>query len=402
MTLELLPTEVRIQIMSLLESPKDAYALIRASPALLQMFLANKGIILNTISRKAFHPCVLLEALSIARLQELSHPLPWSNGKNLLKTPIEERRTRLFSTTSVDQSMSVCRLCNLIEFFIGDYATYTIPILDHLEAPVMAHFTSVQRRRSKYHLSATEYARLQRAFSRFELYCKLFGKCKPDRDCFISHKSYDKKEAATAEEQAILFLLQYSEVEITEIHCIRDYVYHRLRGIFDLVEDLAVKNPRSTYYELGNSCATGSRCPYPFAYHGHYHRDEHMAHLASLGLGYLRRIIEVQGDDERTELMLHGSYTCCGPLLAPAFLDEGLGLDILRAHDLMETYTGVRGSWSDSLDQNDILSPSPRWTWRCRDRDASLPVGSSDRLRDWGFVFWDLDRLRDASVLDQE
>ena len=177
----------------------------------------------------------------------------------------------------------------------------------------------------------------------------------------------------------------------------RDYLHRRLRGILDDVIEYAVKAPRSRYFDIGSPCAHGVEgCPWPFRYGGRGGGQDYIGHLASMGLGYVRRILKTE-DDERTDLMLHGSDTCCDSFSAPEFLSQALGL-WYNGSDMIETYMGDRGNWTWAMmGVNNALRTSSGWKWYST---HCLPNERFNKsLRDWGVVFWDRERLRDAGVL---
>ena len=406
--LERLSTELQVQIMLDLDGTGTLYSLIRSSPRLLDVFCANKSVVLSGLARKGFHPSVLLEALSIARLCELPHPVPRSTAINLLNTPIEERAHRLLANRSISRSVTMCKLRNLIDFFIRDYTRSTIPLLNGIDLAIKIRYPDYS---VDCALSPSEYGRLQRAFCRFELYHFLFGQCVPEHDRCIASQSYGEDNhgqpiAVTAREQALLFLLRYEADEIAEVHCIRDYLHRRLIGIFRNVQDFAVQKPRASYFELGDRCATGIEgCPWPFSYSGYHEEGHHVEHLTSLGLGYVQRIIVAEGDgDKTTNLMLHGANTCCGGLLTSSFLTEGLGGHTgmpQAGPNLIEKYTGRCGEWSQMVDHNNRLFPSIGWSVLHGISPYLGPPDDIDRgLRKWGYVFWDHERLQEAGVLD--
>lgn len=329
-SLEELPVELLTQIMLCLDGIDDLYNLICASPHIYRVFCTNKSSILTSVARESFHPSSLLNALSLARLAELKpsrRPLPPVTARALLQIPLEDRQQRLLANNSALRATGLCKLERLLRFFIDDYARNTLSILaQHGKGqflPIETEYCIGDSAVMRYHLSTSEVARLQRALSCFELYAQLFSTCSGDRlDCPSS-----PKDPVTIEQQVESFLCELSCSELVEVHCIRDYLFRRLRSLLDQVEDDAVAAPQPDYYEQANaSCANGRDvCPNLFRYHSECTQKDNIEHLMSLGLCYLRRIFRATGE-ERIALMLHGSDTCCVLMPSQDFITDALEL----------------------------------------------------------------------------
>lgn len=242
-----------------------------------------------------------------------------------LRTPLEERKRRLFATTPVPQSILMCKLQKRVSFFIEDYVQNTLPILTRLAGsqnlPLETKYDAGNPKNTKDEISTTESERLQRSFCRYELYCLLFAQCSGEYvDCQWHRKMIP------AQQQTELFLLKLRPFEIAELHCVRDYLDRRLRVVFEQVEDAAVRYPKPEYFDQGFRCATGRKsCPWPFRYCGTSALEGHIEHIMTLGLLYLWRVLEATGD-ERRDLILHGADTCCDGISDRDFITEALGL----------------------------------------------------------------------------
>ena len=406
--LESSPAEVIVQIMFQLQNVDALANLIRASPKLLHIFCDDKSNILFHVGKASFHPEAQLDALSIASLCDLPHPLPRMVAENFLNTPIQQRRESLLTTRTLDRAIALCKLYHLIEFFAHDYVVNTLPelcqVLCRFPESTRVEYPSDFLDESVYVLSTDEYARIQRAFCRFELYRHLFSRCCPEADRCLAPDNYSEDKSALrfdGDEQADLFLLRYSAPEIAEIHCVRDFLHRRLRHSLDDAEDLAVANPRPDYYERGCECADGRQCPYIFRY-GKRGQEGHIAHITSLGLDYVRQII--RAGDEKVDLLLHGCETVCcwDEIMAPPFLSEGLGLysETYESHNLIERKSNMEGEWSDPIEGLNNVPLSPGWIW-CHNDAQSYTQYRHQGPRSWGYVFWSLDRLEAAGILNQ-
>lgn len=402
-SLELLSAELQIQIMKRVDTIDALHAVICASPRLYQVFRFNEEQILSRIARQGFHPTAVLEALSVARLSIWGYPLPKEKAMAFLRTPLKDRKQRLFATTPVSESVALCKLEKRIRFFVEDYTRETLPILGQLalsqDLPIATDHNA-DHSKNTVELSMSEFGRLQRAFCRYELYSRLFAQCSGEfKECRWSNTTI------TAEEQTQLFLQKYRPFEIAEIHCVRDYLHRRLRGIYAQVEDEAVDMPQPEYFDQGNRCATGRKsCPWTFRYYGGSGQEGHREHLASLGLPYLRRILEAAGN-ERRDLIFHGAYTCCGGIPDTGFITEALGPRGLerRGQGRMLKLVNAQEELQSLLSQHEEELVPPGWLWYCADRDFVLPADNNCQgLRAWGYVFWDHSRLSAAGILNRE
>lgn len=77
------------------------------------------------------------------------------------------------------------------------------------------------------------------------------------------------------------------------IHCVSHHPHQRLRGVLDKVEDWAVEKSQPGYFTpRAHSEPWYGKCPYPFSYNGKYDQVDHVDHLTSPGLGYMKGILE--------------------------------------------------------------------------------------------------------------
>ena len=291
-----------------------------------------------------------------------------------------------------------------MRFFLDDYARNTLPILDQLGQsqdldilPVYPPYTQnfVPR------LSSTETGRLQRAFCRIELYRRLFSRCSHDYPDGVH--SCLRLPFLGPTEQANLFLRNLPAFQITELGCIRDYLFRRLRGIFDDLENEAVQTLplKAMTFKRHDEVARWQSPFYVFTTEAHHQQSEHLEHLISLGLPYIKQIIESRGDKQR-DLFLHYVYSSVLCHFEQDFLStaiRGLGRNpSFRDHALCE-----RKEFAPAFDENGYSELPQGWLWGHDHRQPYLVCDRGHKgLRDWGYVFWDYDRLRNSGILRRE
>ena len=418
--LELLSPELQRLILLQLDSFEALHALIVASPRFYQLFKINREIAFSTIARRRFHRAAIWEALAIERLAQVERP-PYSR-ENVLRffefTP-SDLDPPPNSILPLPISMGLCKTDKAIQVFTIDYAENTLPILAQLQssntAPIRTEYRTNIYDPPSFHLSDLELSRLQRAFFRFETYRNLFARCPLGLD-HDDHNVQRSHPAAPLNvfEQGKMFFRSTPAYHIAEIACVRDYLCRRLRGIFNQVEDETVRalqaecpNPVNTDSALDWDAETGWRYHdyfyeddgHLFAYGGKIDQRLHIEHLLSLGLPYILKILEATGD-ERRNLLLRDNIVC-HTHHERHFLTAALGLD-------PHTPPSERWGWrqtdrTPSSHQVINANTPPGWLWAHGERGYSDLVEKAHKgLRDWGYVFWDLDRLQNAGILDRE
>ena len=409
--LELLSPELQQKILLHLESIDTLYALIHASPRFLQVFRLNQETTLSTIALGYFHPAVQAEAIAVAKLAHLQHQSQ-QDGQSKRDTALELCHTfplRLpprCETKNLGPIVThLCKLQRVVRFFLDDYVRNTLPILDQLGQsqdldvlPVYPPYSQASLPR----LSSTETGRLQRAFCRIELYRRLFSRCSHDSPDGI-HTCLRDPPLEPAE-QATLFLRDLPAYQITELGCVRDYLFRRLRGICDDLENEAVRTlPLEAMTFKRYDEAARWRSPlYVFTTQAQHQQSEHLEHLISLGLPYIKQIIESSGIRQQN-VFLHYIYGSVLFHFETDFLSmaiQGLGRNpSFRDYKVSER----KKDFTPACDEDGYSDVPQGWLWGHYQRQPYLVCDKGHKgLRDWGYVFWDYDRLQNSGILRRE
>ena len=411
--LELLSPELQQKILLQTETLENLYTLIRSSPRLYQVFRLNRETTLSSIALCQFHPAVQSEALAIAKLAQLQRQSKrvTRSQRHVAVSFCDTFPTRIqhwcFSNDCGPVSVDLCKIGRTMKFFTSDYAQNTLPILDQLGHSRDLEFLPEYRaynHGSYPQLSSTEIGRLQRAFCRFEIYRRLFSRC--SQDPYHGAHNCIYPVPLTTTEQAQLFLQNLPAFQIAEIACIRDYLYRRLRGIFDELENEAVRTlpvAAMTFEEYDEDALWRSPF-YPFTTHAQHEQGYHLEHLMSLGLPYIRQFLVSTGDEQRDLFLHHVRGYAIGHLenqfLSQAF--ECLGFN--------PSYNRNQKPWLDTgkdfipaCDENGYSELPQGWLWGHHKKPPIKAVNHVHKgLRDWGYVFWDYDRLQDSGILRRE
>ena len=410
-TLEVLSPELQKKILLHLDSLVTLYALIRASPRIHQVFRLNRETTLSTIVLGKFHPTVQPEAIAVAKLAHLQHQSQ-QDSQSKRDTAIElchATALRLHSWCEVDSIEPIIthlsKLERVVRFFLDDYLRNTLPILDQLGQSEDSEILPVyppDHQAFPPQLSFTETGRLQRALCRIELYRRLFSRCSHDSPNGIHTCLRDPPLGPT--EQATLFLRNLPPIEIAELGCVRDYLFRRLRGIFDDLENEAVQTlpVKAMTFKRYDEGARWRSPLYVFTTQAQHQQSEHLEHLISLGLPYIEQIIQSSGEKQR-DLFLHYVYSSVLYHFEQDFLSkalQGLGRNpSFQDYKLSDRKTDFEPTYDD-----DGYSELPQgWLWGHYHREPYLVYDKGHKgLRDLGYVFWDYDRLQDSGILRRE
>lgn len=402
-TLEMFAPELQLQILLNAATPDNLHALLRASPRLYQVFLLNKETVLSAVARRQFHPAVISDALFFANISQLEQPLP----RDFVLESCRSYPNKLDEGTviPIPISTALCKLARNLRFFIQDYTQNSLPLMTDLgrslDVEVLPEYQP-ENPVSDFQLSDSETGRLQRAFCRFEIYRHLFARCSAERN--HNTRRCDHSPPVTPAEQGSLFLEQLSDFQVTEINCIRDYLYRRLRGIFNQLEEnaLATLSPENFVFDEDGDVEyeEWTSGVWFFTKSGKRYQDQHIEHLMSLGLAYIRQIFESTGDKQKS-LFLRDD----------AVVTHAESDFITRALDLL----GLNPAGEDVplIDETDppfvykvnadvALDIPDAWQWAYpQGPPVKLSEFYTKGLRDWGFVFWDMGRLRESGILER-
>lgn len=413
--LEQLLPEVQRHILLQTDSFVTLHALILASPRIFQVFLQNKKATLSAVARRQFDSTAIEAALAVEELHQLEPP-PFS--RNTVLRFFDLNSDKLYgshdSVLPLPVSNKLGKLDRTVLFFIEDYSQNTLPILAQLGKSKPRNIKTEykhNRQAPKLELSRGESKRLRRAFCRFETYRQLFSRCSADLNHDLRQCPFEP--SLTVYEQAEMFFQNTPAYLAAEVACVRDYLHRRLRGVLDRVENEIVQEaqagcPHPKDQNEAYDWLWDNGKPYQFlgddmhylGYNGKDRQSLLIEHLLSLGLPYIRRILESAGG-ERQGLLFLRDFRCYAQDERD-FITAALGLDPLGSIG-QERYERLDMGIDCCLDESSKLDLPPGWLWaHARDYYHGLVDVDAKGLRDWGYVFWDRERLQKAGILDLE
>ncbi|KAF2498301.1 hypothetical protein BU16DRAFT_289460 [Lophium mytilinum] len=432
-TLESLPVDLALMALLETSSVKDLYSIIRACPSYYRIFTRHKSIALGTMARRSFSPEVFAEARLAFNTSKISStyvtdmkklPYHWTAAEDLKErgykiitepnryqrgaqgrlkevqatqkqrqiqqerfaTFLEDHRSRKIHHKTLPElstSILLCRLAPMMDFFVADYARYT---LGKAKEAMKCSSKTLDSRE----ISECERTRIQRAFLRFEAWRRLFP------------YNWSTTTSPTVFE-ASTFLNRMAAWEVEEVRCIYYYIEVNFIEIVDSLEDAVVRK----FHQAQAADIDGTDS------HGNDYRLEHLGlgifrtpasveHLIDLpvyihclievGLPYLRAVLEATEERRmamvasnpitrppRETLLMHLDKRSHELAMHQASLDESAG------HNAAERVVPM--GYEESATQ-----PNAGWiTFRDEDK-WSIP-------RWMGAVFWDHSRLLELDLV---
>ncbi len=387
--LEALHPEIQELIISHLPTVQSLHSLIRASPRFYQVFRSHKKIALSRLLRRQFHAAVLSDALTVVQASQLERPRTRENVVAFLQGfPLKPERVESATSISLPDCIALCQLYRKLNFFINDlHQRSTVLLIQRSprkvnNPPERLAMNTVLRSP----LSDVEAGRLQRAFCRFETFRLLFS------------SPHSTESPLTVPEQAQMFLEAFADWEIEEIACVRDYLVRRLSQVFDQLEDEFVLGVRT-------GTVGWRRRTLPDKWDSQHHwfsvsaKDDHASYmetLLSLGLPFLRQVFQSVGE-KRKALVIHNSEN------KGNFLTAALTKPNKREFAIREYSDAHRSGLMPVFNGDTLQGCNGGWMWgHAYCLRLMWAEGIMRGLRDWGYVFWDMERLESSGFLDME
>ena len=266
------------------------------------------------------------------------------------------------SVSTLDDALEISILHSNVRFFTNDFCSSILS----------AHPISGSPNLSQNKLSDSELMRIMRAFYWFELHCNLYQKsCYPDDQLISSEIDDDEKFDAINDRVSELLFKKFYPWEIEQLCCVYEYLSRKLAPAFEEMVEYNV--------------SWSDMVPYD----DEYGQNEYKEQYYSEGLDFVRQVIYAETFDAR-KMAFDSSYI-------PAQI---LGLAIS-----LELSTDYTSELSFDLASppllNEDLGPYRAWRWAYKSQGGikryCADLNKKD-LREWGYCFWDLKRLRKWSI----
>lgn len=224
---ELLPFDIRHQILLAVDSIEDLYALVRASPAFHEQYRPRRHFWLwRCLWLDMGH--VLIDAYEVSRCNSPS--FREKRTRTAARTYLASYHAKRSALTEILPDVpSTRRIMSILTFY-----TSTIRPMLQQYLSWTSDYRGVMSVRDQ--LSKTERRRILRSFYRFQYFCNMFGELPGGEK---------GGRILESEERLALFFQHFEPWEVEEILCINTFTHSKFESIYDNVKsDLHSDNPR--------------------------------------------------------------------------------------------------------------------------------------------------------------
>lgn len=382
-----LSTELVCIILSQLDSVQDLYSIIRASTGIYAAFHGSKQIILSAVVRNVVGPEILPDALFATRVRQ--YPLLHAYG---LRAALGVHETAM----SLAEAEQISRLWPSCDYFVKKCSTHFLS-----EAERQAKSQDNKSRaindnsgtqEASLPLSSLELRRIERAVWRYATFQSIYN-----------DPSY--ADESKVFRRAISLFTDYASWEIEEMACVHQYITGRLGDVFREVDDHFVNSVRSKqktsnlrYLPWGDEGSLGLESQEAEA--ASFRSDdwifiniEKRIYLASLGLPFLRSLLEADLDSQKHTITENYNDR-------PLSLDRALRLRPQAKTGVFET-EGWENGQVRAFEGDDLHRWNHAWHWAHQNQHEIIYFSKRNApLREWGYVFWDDSRLQRWGILD--
>ncbi|QYS97468.1 hypothetical protein H0G86_004700 [Trichoderma simmonsii] len=406
-----LPPELLRLILTSFDSLPDLYSFIQASPECFRIYRIAPEFILSSVLRNAIHPDALHHALAVTLVDPEESIVMEEDEQHweFLDSYFQRDSTLFKFPKTMYGIISLAKLNNMVSRLVNDYTCHTLHALyeseetqqdtHHQTLPCSSHVACQNG------LSATEKGRLQRAFFRYEFYSR----------CFPVSPRIPDESIFAADDQFKHFLQQMAPWEVEELSCLHEYFWVRASRIFsELEEEVVVK-------VLDAQTATAAAIKKARMREAEFHRQLKSKSIeCDDGCCHFRpsdeRGLELFGEDDRSALPDILRYLIS---LGLPFLQSLLSAQGQRRRDLIRrNYYGEREFLPHAIYEDPNPSQAPKDPENISDNDIShvnlgyllfrpssveavlsaMGIARYWPLRRLGYVFWDIERVRDPEV----
>ncbi|KAL0931491.1 uncharacterized protein CTRU02_214226 [Colletotrichum truncatum] len=397
MALDRLAPELLCTIMSLLDSSQDLYSFIKASPDSLRAFLASRNIVLTSVIQNVLSPDIIHHAIALLYIPE-----PHSGADYLDVGEVGTFLDQYLQLNSwrfpkdLSQIISLTRLTARVHRFVNKFFASAMETLgishEHGDG-------------GSWPLSATEHARLHRAFLRFEVYCQL---CPP-------FEGFPQEPFFSPQLQFEHFLSKLEPWEVKELSCVYEYFTTNIGQYIADFQDSFVQtvlgnsqlrvhpnyDPQSGRFNIRENFEYGKATEEDmynfreldqtelalFSTEYEHNLREYAGFMASLGLEFLEDLMS-SSKDRRRDLIRRNSPRRRGFLPeAIQYLPDILFQTVLPEGDFTEDSSRPSKGWLD-------FESSPYDFYR----SISFNGTAHRVLCMCGYVFWDSKRILHPTV----
>ncbi|CAD6571721.1 MAG: hypothetical protein ASARMPRED_004764 [Alectoria sarmentosa] len=359
-----LPPELKQAIFSALPDARTVRSLILTCSLLYRTFLDSESRIVESILHTRIGPDLMYDAIIVFQSTTLE---PYSNDAaiELLRLYTTQDLTCLSQIWKLRDALAIDGLFDNIEFFTRGFASSALS-----SNPV----TGLDET-SPSPLSILESNRIKRTFYRYELFCNISRERERTR----------RIQADPWKPQTIFFSI-CAPWENEQLACVRDYLFKCLSLPFNDVAEHDVEWGELEISYLGD-----------WDERYNYWKE----HYLSLGLAYLRQIVNTSAYDDRCRLLKarKGGPGCS---LFDALMAQGYGNGLSDLESYTEDDEHVYISAQRVVDGD--KGPEAAWRWAYAENTNAywFSINEQAHLRQRGYVMWDDARISQWGLLNHE
>ena len=364
--LENLPLDLKVAILKAMPNVPSLISLVLTSSSFYNIFQSHSLPIISEVLSNEIYP-ELMDHVTYtwlsSRLAERNvvgvhdflvnyHPHPEDTAGQIAPPKLPP--------CSMDDALKISALHSEVWYFMYDFCQST------LSAPPISRL-----RDPSYHMpSRMEVIRIMHVFYYFELYCNLWQRCCPPKN--------EQPEIDMSDKVTELFFDKFYPWEIEQLGSVHDYLSRKIAPAFEGLVKHDIWAFDTLLFDLGDR------------------RSLYEEECLNEGLKYIRYLSQAKTLNERDLTdSLREHYTSqllTLPMGLEFTADDGDGLEL--DFDLSSPPLSVE-------------DPGPyfAWSWAYED-DGGIKRYCADadkkHLREWGYSLWDMDRLEDWHIFDDD
>lgn len=427
-----LPVELVCGILNFLNSPKDLFSVLRASPYTHGAFTTSREYVLLQLARSGFGRTVLSAAITAVRFPRAEYSEPMTsrdrdhavhrNEKrfSFLIQLLERAKTGRQRGPTLDETVAVCSLLSSFEAFIENFCRQ---LLATAEWELARKSNSRVPRDSRpdllqaaFSIHPKELGRLQRAFIRYTSFQSL-----------IRTMPHDTGSDDTSSSRLVASLFGFFHLwEVEEIACIHQYIVRWLRRILDELEDdfvesiVTAEEPlRMRFYHKNAVGLEDAESDDPFMYNeddgvtGQLSdvavsstvmfsdsqkplQDDLINNLATLPPKWFRTLVK-SSNRQRRDMIMDNFKT------RPDTIGEAIAMtrSPLHRQHIQTEHRGRNSGQPVEFKRDSLRTRNFAWLWAHQKNPYARYQDTDDTaLRAWGYVFWNKDRLDQMGLLE--
>lgn len=387
-SLEILPIEIQLLILTTISKVSSLSALVHASPTFHRAYRAYRQEVLSQVlcNQNTQGGGTLLDPIAALRSAPL-YPRRYNSDREAVGLFLDRYKHGTFGYQEMkelclDDCFALLKLERMVDYLSYDFCRWAVLAWSECKGESDPD--------DAFQPSLTERRRLKRALYRWQIHHNLFGTATageyPEDDDVAS----DVSDGHSGEEAAALFLLLFPPWEIEEIASLVNYSFERYRK---LITGKELRKYFVVPHEMKDAMMKSARpetASYPM--------EGYCNHFLSLGPSFFYEILSTSNPHERRALLIQHAdeYGLESLELPPPWPSQTDQFEPQDPEDKDQELQGLqfRGDVSP-------MSPNAGWVWLHGPASQHKHGDEKNKkLRMLGYVIWDQERLCSGGMFD--